>query len=142
MGILFSLTTINLLNAYGSNTLNTTLSTEQADLKQQQLKAMVGDTEGQSSPDSYGIYFETGRYILFKGMAYSASDPLNFSIDLNRDLQFSSIQLPNSQIVFTKNSGEVSNYNANFDNVTLKNINTNQTKTIRINQYGAVIDVY
>ena len=38
IGLLFSLSGINLLGAYSKNTLNTTLTTTQADLKQQQLK--------------------------------------------------------------------------------------------------------
>lgn len=144
IGILFSLTSINLLGAYAKNTLNTTVSTIQADLKQQQLKAMVGDTEGQGSTDSYGIYFPSAgdSYVLFKGGSYSASDPLNFEIKLNNDLQFSSLQVQGSQIIFTKNSGEFTNYLTNFDYVTLRNVNTDETKTIKINQLGTVISIY
>jgi len=142
LGILFALSSINLLNVYHQNTLNTTLSTITADLKQQQLKAMVGDTEGQAQQNDYGIYFEPDRYTLFLGTTYSSSDPLNFAINLNSDLQFSSILIPSSQIVFAKGSGEVSNYNASFDNVTLRNIRTEETKTIRINQYGTIINIY
>lgn len=144
VGVLFSLTGINLLGAYSKNTLNTTISTIQADIKQQQLKAMVGDTEGQSSANDYGIYFPPDglSYILFQGSSYSESNPTNFSLKLNGDLQFSSIQLQNSLIIFAKNSGEFSNYINNFDYLTLRNVNTDETKTIRINQMGTIINVY
>lgn len=144
IGVLFSMTTINLLGAYATNSLVTTVSTIQADLKQQQLKSMVGDTEGVGSADDYGIYFpDTGTsYILIKGNTYSESDPNNFEIDLSNDLQFSSIQVQGSQVIFAKNSGEFSNHVLNFDYVTLRNINTDETKTIRLNELGTVISVY
>lgn len=142
LGVLFSLTAINLLNVYHKNTLNTTVSTLIADLKQQQLKAMIGDTEGQAQHNPSGIYFQPDSYTLFPGNAYTPADPFNFEIKLNNDLQFSDILVPSSQIVFSKGSGEVLNYNFSFDNITLKNIRTDETKTIRINQYGTVISVY
>lgn len=142
LGILFSLTGVNLLNIYHKNTLNTTVTTFIADLKHEQLKAMVGDSEGQASPNPHGIYIQADRYTLFQGSLYSPSDPLNFVIKLNSDLQFSNISVPGSQIIFSEGSGEVSNYNSGYDNVTLKNIRTDETKTIRINKYGAVINIY
>ncbi|OGK24749.1 hypothetical protein A3D76_06975 [Candidatus Roizmanbacteria bacterium RIFCSPHIGHO2_02_FULL_37_9b] len=144
MGILFSLTGINLLGAYGKNTLSTTISTLQADLKQQQLKAMVGDTEGQPSPNDYGIYFPAAglTYILFQGNSFSETNPTNFSVNLNDDLQFTSIFVKDSQIIYAKGSGEFSNYENNLDYVTLRNINTDETKTIRFNQFGTVINIY
>jgi len=140
--ILTGLTSVNLLGFYAKNTLNTSIPTLISDLKHQQLKAMVGDTEGKTSHDAYGIYFQPDRYTLFQGPTYSISGTVNFDIVLNSDLQFSNIILPSSQIVFASGSGEVVNYNQSFDYVTLKNVNTDETKTVRINQYGAVIDVY
>ena len=140
--ILTGLTSVNLLGFYAKNTLNTTVPTLVSDLKQQQLKAMVGDTDGETSHDAYGIYFQSDRYTLFQGSTYSTADTSNFDILLNRDLQFSNIILPSSQVVFASGSGEVANYNPSFDYVTLKNTSTDETKTVRINRYGTVIDIY
>lgn len=143
LGILFSLTTINLLGVYHKNTLNTSTSTLTADMKQQQLKAMVGDTGGQPSLSSQGIYFESNRYTLYQGDSYVSSDPSSrFVINLSSDLQFSTILVPNSEIIFSKGSGEITNYNPSLDNVTLQNIRTGETKTIRINQFGTIIAIY
>ena len=141
---LFGLTSINLLNAYHKNTLGTSVTTLVNDLKHQQLKAMTGDTEGQASANDYGIYFppDGSSYILFQGNSYSESNPANFSINLNNDLRFSSILVQNSQIISAKGSGEFSNYNTNFDNITLQNVRTDETKTIRINQLGNIINIY
>lgn len=141
---LFGLTSINLLNAYHKNTLGTSVTTLVNDLKHQQLKAMIGDTEGQTSANDYGIYFSPDglSYTLFQGNSFSEADPSNFSINLNSDLQFSSVFVQNSQIIFAKGSGEFSNYNVNFDNITLQNVRTDETKTIRVNQLGTIINIY
>ena len=141
MMVLLSLSSVNLLSIYGKTSLGTKVSTLVSDLKQQQLKSMVGDTEGESSADSYGIYFEQNRYILFKGTSYSGSDPLNFAINLDSDLQFSTIAFPQSQIVFSQGSGEITGYASDSNTVTLTNIRTSDVKTLELNRYGVVVSV-
>ncbi|MBI4226096.1 type II secretion system protein [Candidatus Roizmanbacteria bacterium] len=142
LAVLFSLTAINLLTAYHKNTLHTSVTTLTSDLKHQQLKAMVGDTEGQTSSSPYGIFFQPNNYTLFRGSAYSSSEASNFIIALNSDLQFSNILVPDSQVIFAKGNGEISNYIENFNYVTLKNIRTDETKTIQINQLGTILNIY
>lgn len=139
---IFGLSTINLLSAYHKNTLGTTVSTLISNLKHQQMKSMTGDNEGQTEADDYGIYFLSDRYILFKGSTYNASDPLNFTVNLNNDLQFSSILVPDSRIIFSRGNGEVANYNPSFDNITIHNTGSDENKTIRINQLGTIINIY
>jgi prepilin-type N-terminal cleavage/methylation domain-containing protein len=53
--IITSLVTINLLNAQHIASIDSTVTTLIADLKQQQVKAMTGDTEGRGITDQYGI---------------------------------------------------------------------------------------
>ncbi|OGK16089.1 hypothetical protein A2774_01820 [Candidatus Roizmanbacteria bacterium RIFCSPHIGHO2_01_FULL_39_12c] len=144
LGVLFSISTINLFGSYHKNTLNTTVATFISDLKHQQTKAMAGDNEGQSNNDDYGTYFPPDglSYILFKGSTYDPAEPTNFQVRLNGDLQFSSILVPGSEIIFAQGNGEILNYNAGFDNITVRNIRTDETKTIRINQVGTIINIY
>ena len=139
--ILLSISSINLLTIYGKTSLGTKLSTLISDIKHQQLKSIVGDTEGETSAESYGIYFEQNRYTLFKGSSYSASDPLNFIINLESDLQFSNIAFPQSQLVFSQGSGEISAYTSDTDTVTLTNIRTSDSKTLELNRYGVVVTI-
>lgn len=139
--ILLSLSSINLLTIYGKTSLGTKTSTLISDLKHQQLKSMVGDTEGEVSAESYGIYFEQNRYTLFKGSSYSPTDPLNFIINLESDLQFSSIAFPQSQVVFSRGSGEIAGYTSDSDTVTLTNIRTADSKTLEFNRYGVVVTI-
>ncbi len=146
MGILLSLTTINLFSAYYKNNLNTSLDVLLADLRQQQLKAMVADTQGASTRRAHGIYFKSDSYVLYQGgltgNSYLSTDPFNFEVKPNEEVQFTNIFLPNSQVLFASNSGEIVDYDPLLNYVTLKNIHTEETKTIRFNQFGTVDSIY
>ena len=101
---------------------------------------MTSDTEGRNTSDNYGIYFGTNTYTLFHG-TYSSNDKTNSIIPLGDNIQFSSVTLPGSQIIFLKNSGEVSNFSSNSNTITIKDITNNIGKTITINKYGIVTQV-
>lgn len=132
--------TVNLLNAKRQSSLSTSIDKFIVDLKQQQLKAMLGDTEGRNTSDNYGIQFGATNYTLFHG-TYSSGDSTNFNIALGDNIQFSTINFPNSQIIFLKGSGEISNYNNNSNTITIKDIINNSQKTITINIYGVVTTI-
>lgn len=132
LGLLIGLTTISLISVQRRVTLSSTITTLISDLKEQQTKAMTGDTGGVSK-NSYGIYFDTNRYILFRGASYSSADPSNFAVDL-ANIDFAN---PGTSIVFARISGEI----AAASNITLTDITNNQQKTIQINRYGVVTAV-
>jgi prepilin-type N-terminal cleavage/methylation domain-containing protein len=133
--IITSFVTINLLSAQHSATINTTTTTLIADLKQQQTKAMVGDTEGRSSTDQYGIHFDTDKYVLFHG-TYNEGDSTNFEVKLEGSLSFTNITgLGN--IIFSKGSGE----SYGLSSIVLSDSTTNRQKTITINVYGVISNV-
>ncbi|OGD85668.1 hypothetical protein A2164_03070 [Candidatus Curtissbacteria bacterium RBG_13_35_7] len=130
--ILAGFTTINLIKPQTSASINSTVNTLVADIKEQQLKSMVGDTEGQSIAQTYGVRFETNRYILFHGM-YNPSEPSNFEINLDSNTTFTN--LPSTQeFIFLKKSGEIINPNS----LTIQNNETNEQKTLTINRLGAI----
>src|SRR5688500_3590048 len=79
--ILLGIVTLNLNTAKTQTSLSATVETLTADLSQQQLKAMIGDTEGRTTSDTYGIHFDTDSYTLFHG-TYSVSESTNFSINM------------------------------------------------------------
>ena len=103
--LLASFTTINLLQPQTKATLDSTVTTLVADIKEQQTKAMAGDSLGSGTAQNHGIYFENTRYIIFKGPGYVASDPTNFVVNIDPSLSLY-FNLPNSQIFFSQNSGE------------------------------------
>lgn len=144
MGILFTLIGIGslaLVSTRSNVSLNTTISTLVSDLKSQQIKSMVGDTEGRATNDAYGIYFEQDKYTLFHGLLYSPSDPSNFSVKLDEPARISSIQLPSSSIIFSLKSGDVVGFSPSQNSLTLQDSVTGEQKTIFINSYGVITSV-
>ena len=137
--ILLTIVTLNLNTARTQATLSTTVETLLADLGQQQLKAMIGDTEGRTESDTYGIHFEADTYTLFHG-TYSDSEASNFSLDLPDTQQISST-FADDEIIFEQGSGEILNYDADEDTITVQEPATGQQRTIELNRYGVVTGV-
>jgi type II secretory pathway pseudopilin PulG len=117
--------------------LDSTINTFIADFKQQQIKSMLGDTEGRATSDSYGIYVEPTRYTLFHGTTYSSSDPTNFRVNFESTIR-SSITI---QLVFSRGSGDIANYSSSNNTIVLQDTGTNTQKTITFNRYGAIVSV-
>jgi len=138
LAILFGLTTPNLFKFRQRSVLNTTVDTLVSDLKSQQNKAMVGDTEGRATADYYGVRFEASQYILFHGSSYSPLDATNFNIDLDPTLSFSSITFPSSNAIFATGNGELVGFVSGSDTVTLTDSTNGDQKIIQINIYGAI----
>ncbi len=136
-GVLAGLVTINLLGAQRSSSLSGTVNTFIADLKSQQIKAMVGDTEGRGSTSTYGLSIEPNQYVLYYG-TYSAGLGANFTVEMPTGVQVST-DAPNDKIIFSLGSGEVSGltngtYTINFQD-------SSSQKEVTINKYGVVTGV-
>ncbi|HLC94335.1 MAG TPA: type II secretion system protein [Patescibacteria group bacterium] len=138
IGVLLSVSTINTSNLFGKTTFATTTETLIADIKQQQIKAMVGDAEGRGSTSDYGVNFEQGRYTLFHGATYDPMEPSNIRIDLSPQMQFSAIGFANSFVTFGKLSGEVQNFDPASNFFTLEYMGSNERKTFYFNRYGSL----
>lgn len=121
--------------------LTATVETVIADLRSQQTKAMSGYGSGGPAADNYGVYFDTNRYVLFKGSAYSPDDTGNMSTALPEYITFSTVAFPASSVIFIKGSGEVSDYSATGNTATLSQTLSGEQKTITINRYGTVTSV-
>ncbi|MCL4384258.1 type II secretion system GspH family protein [Patescibacteria group bacterium] len=131
--VLLSLGTVSLINAQHIASLDTVTNTLITDLKQQQLKAMVGDTEGRFSRSSYGIHFDTGDYVLFHG-TYNSSDPTNFTVPLVGSLSFASA----GEVSFSQGSGQVTGLSV----ITLSDSTNGRQKVINLNSYGVVTSLH
>lgn len=130
---LLGLITINLLRSQQSASLNSEEEKLVADLKQQQLKSMIGDTQGRSASDQYGIHFDSGQYVLFHGTTYSVSDTANVVVNLPDDTQFNN---PGFNVIFSKLSGTTSATIIELQNKTNSNL-----KRIHLNMLGTVTQV-
>lgn len=136
--VLFGLISFNLIGAQRQTSLTGTVSTIVADIKQQQLKAMMGDTDKNDDATPHGIYFEEDQYTLFSGSTYDASDPSNFVVELPAGIIFSQISFPDSTLVFSRMSGEVGNYSFSADSITVSSVQGSRARDLRVNRYGGV----
>ncbi len=141
MLILFGLSSVSIVGINQKASLNTTVDSLLVDFQDQQLKAMVGETEGRTTHDSYGIHFETDSYTLFHGATYNSSDAANVVIPITGGVTFTSVSFPSSQIIFSSVSGEVANFTAGSNAFTLRNTTSGKQKTITVNRYGVISSI-
>lgn len=109
-----------------------------SDIRNQQIKAMVGDTEGRPEPDNYGVKFLVDEYILFHGNNFSPTDPDNYSIPLP-DAHSMVSTFPNDLILFASDSGELVGFVDGSNTVTITNTPSATSDTITLNEYGVVM---
>lgn len=137
--ILVGIVTLNLSTGQQKASIETVTDTLLADLSQQQLKAMTGDTEGRTAADSYGIHFSITDYALFHG-TYNQAETSNFLIAIPEILEITT-NFPSNEIIFERGSGEIENYNAATDEIQIENMQTGEQKTIELNRYGVVTGI-
>lgn len=137
---LLGLTLASSITFHTSTLTTTTSTTLTTDLKNQQTKAMVGDTEGRGTPDNYGIHIDPTKYTLFHGSIYSPADPANFDIPMDSIINLTTTFVGND-IVFATNSGEIQNLSSGHDTITIIDMAANKQINIQLNKFGAVVSM-
>lgn len=100
-------------------------------MRRAQTQAMTGN--GNSS---WGVHFQSGQYVLFKGNVYNAGDPENITTVLSSYLTISSIALNGggSDVIFTTKKGDTTQYGS----IQLKEVASTKTTTITISAAGLI----
>lgn len=140
VAVLFSIATILLSNLIPRTSLFSQSEALISDLRQQQTKAMVGETEGAGAAQLYGIKVEAQKYTLFKGAVYDPLNPNNYVVPVSRPLQMSTT-FPSQIVQFNKGSGEVVGYGSATDTITITNVQGGNTTTIELNRYGVISSI-
>jgi len=138
---IMGLAAVSLLRTKQITDINNSVGQIISDINSQQLKAMVGATDGVLDSTPYGIFFTQGSYILFRGTSYSSTDSANTVISLEENINISNISFPSSTIVFSRQSGEVIGFNPSNNNLTINDITSDEQRTITINRYGVVTSI-
>ncbi len=140
--ILFAISSPQIFSIKERINITTTLNTLLSDFRQQQLKSMSGSSESQGSiPDMHGVYIESNGYVLFTGSTFNQNSNFNRRVEISAPLEFQSIHLPFSQIVFASRSGEIVNYDANNNSFSIANTVTNQIYSVEFNSLGVITQV-
>lgn len=135
VAVAFSLTTVNLLGLQNKPSLSASVQKLLVDLKSQQTRAMVGDSAGGSVSYAWGVYVEPTGYTLFRGTTYSAADTYNFVVAMDPNISLSTSFVGNT-IVFNKRSGEINNFSAGADSITVTNTASGEGNSITLNSLG------
>ena len=137
---ILGLTTINLLSARNKASLNSSVDLLITDLQSQQLKALSANTEGRSTADNYGVVIGNSNYTMFHG-TYSQSQASNIVVNVDYPLTLSTT-FPNSQVVFTKSTGEIAGFAGSGQNtITVTDSSQNTHRTIHFNALGIITSV-
>lgn len=134
--ILTGLAIINLFSVQPKVVASASANTLVSDLRSQQVKAMMGDDDGGSAAQAYGVVIGTDAYTMFAGSSFSPADPNNFVVDVEQGLTLSST-LPSSTVIFSKASGEVAGFSPGNNTITFTNTSGAQT-ILDVNSYGVV----
>lgn len=138
--IIFGFITINMVNFQQKTSINTTIDTMISEIKNQQTKAMTG-TGSNGSGNSYGIYYQSDRYVLFTGSSYSSTNSSNFTVMLDPNISFTNTTFPSDSIVFLHRSGELDGFINGNNTIKLKENQGLNEKTITLNKYGVIVSV-
>ena len=133
--ILMLFITVNLVKPQVKYPIDAAVTTLAADIKEQQLKTMLGDNDGTGTPQIFGIHFDPTSYTLFRG-TYSLGNSSNLVIKMPENVGITTNLA--SDLIFTRLSGEVNGYSATQNTITVRsNISTEQ-RVVSFNKLGVL----
>ncbi len=136
MSVLLTITTILLTGLIPKASQVSSTDVLRADLRQQQSKAMVGETDGAMTQQTYGVKIDPHQYTLFRS-TYGVGKPDNFVVTIDAPLQLSTT-FPSQQVTFLKGSGEVQNFSKTTDTITITNVQSGDNTILELNKYGVI----
>ena len=140
IAILLGFVTFNLVNVQKITSVNSEIDTLVSDMKSQQTKAMTG-AGSSGTGQSFGIYFQSDRYILFTGTSYSSTNSSNFTVTLGGNIEFSDSTFPDNTLIFLRQSGELKGFIDGRNTISIQNTQGLNKKTITVNRYGVVTQI-
>ncbi len=100
------------------------------------MRSAQNNTVGSNNQTTYGVYFESNKYVLFKGSAYNPSDLTNITYAIPSSLELSTIAVSGgSSVIFTHIDGSTTNTGTLI--LRIKS-DTATTRTIIIEQSGNI----
>ena len=144
LSVILTLGSINLFRPYQTATLDAAAENIKSLVREAQSKAINTDTQGDPASDDYGVHFEIGRAILFKGAIYSNGDPANFEISLPSNMTANpNLPCPSppgncNNIVLQRISGEVVNFSSSQNSVCITENSSGKNISLSVNFVGVV----
>lgn len=130
--------TTNLIRPQTSASVDATVNILMSDLKAQQIKSMVGQSNALPSAQNFGIFLESNKYTLFSGSSYDPFDTNNFTVNLDANITLTNITFAQNTIIFTRRSGEVNGFSFGSNSLTIQNAETGEQKSLSVNSLGSL----
>ena len=103
------------------------------------LKTAIYQVQAQSKNNQpAGIFFETNRYVVFKGDQFIENKPGNLETNLPVGITFTQINIPNGGMLSFDHITGYPNSIIGGENVILTDENSQQFRTINLNKAGLV----
>ena len=130
--LIFAATMLN------ENTLHSAVATLIVDIRQQQEKSLLGEVEGKNAVTPFGIVFKENGYLLFQGLFYSPSENDQARVStIAPNLSLEST-LPKNSLIFESGTGNILNYDASKNTITITDTVTGAQQTLAFNLYGVI----
>lgn len=132
MVIILSLATPNLFNPLGQEKVHSLANDITINLKDAQIKTMHSETLGQATTSELGVHVTANTYTIFRGTVFNPADTNNFSVNAPSGLTISpNLPCPSApndcnNIVFSKLSGEVQNFDQTKNSLCLADTSNNR----------------
>src|SRR3989344_6702460 len=123
-GVLLTTTAQSLFQSQQSISLDAMTARFVVEVREQQMRAISGDTAPLGSYIDYSVRLEADRYILFPGSVYDEGNPINTVVTLEAPLVFANSTLPSSTMTFTRGRGEISAFSQGQNSFDIQNPQT------------------
>lgn len=139
--IILAFATPNLFNPLGREKVGTLSNDIVSNLRDAQTKAMSSETFGKPATSEFGVHFGSNNYIIFRGTIFDPTDSDSFLVDIptgltvNPNLPCNLAPNDCNNIVFSKLSGEVQNFDQTKNSLCLSD-SLNNRILITINFLG------
>ncbi len=108
-------------------------------LREQQDRAREGAEQGERSVQPYGIVFRENSYSTFQGEDFAWAVPgSRETVPLENEIALSST-FPSNVVLFESGSGDIKNYSADHNSITITHQGTGKKETIVLNRFGIVL---
>lgn len=135
IAIIFGLSVVSLGQPQAASNRQDTTDTLLADLKNQQLFAMVGTTGSATAQQPAGLYVQSNQYTLFTGSSYNSSDSYDYVVSAPTGTTFSTT-FPSGIVLFNKGAGDINGFTSGSNTITITT--SAGTRTLTIDRYGAI----
>jgi len=138
--ILLGLSTVAVLNIQRGQILENNTWFIVSFLRRAQNQALNGVSVDGTNQVNFGIHFDPSnkKYILFQGNSFNAADPYNFPQDIPDALVLSTDLPSGNNVIFSKITGRVANFDVAHHQITLTHPTDGRTSVINFNITGGM----